>query len=75
MQTKPADILACVKAELPQAQARLTDLRGDGRHYFLEVCCPSFSNLSRLDQHRAVYRALKSLPEGGPSLSLQTSAA
>ena len=73
MRIAPQDIVTCVQASLPGADVTLTDLRGDGAHCVLHVRSDLFSDKSRLDQHRMVYKALGTLPESGlPNLSIQT---
>ena len=46
---------------LPDAQVRIEDLRGDGDHYAAYVTSPSFSGKSRVIQHKMVYQALEGL--------------
>ena len=52
------DIAAMIRAAIPDAEVEITDLAGDGDHYAARVVSPSFSGLSRVKQHQAVYAAL-----------------
>jgi stress-induced morphogen len=52
------DIRALIVAGIPDAQVEITDLAGDGDHYSARVVSKSFSGLSRVKQHQAVYAAL-----------------
>ncbi len=53
-----ADIEALIVAGIPGARVEITDLAGDGDHYAARVVSASFSGLSRIKQHQAVYAAL-----------------
>jgi stress-induced morphogen len=53
-----ADIEALIVAGIPGARVEITDLAGDGDHYAARVVSQSFSGLSRIKQHQAVYAAL-----------------
>ncbi len=52
------DIEALIVAGIPGARVEITDLAGDGDHYAARVVSASFSGLSRIKQHQAVYAAL-----------------
>ena len=52
------DIQALIVAALPDAEVRITDLRGDGDHYAATVISAAFAGLPRVRQHQLVYRAL-----------------
>lgn len=52
------DIEAMIKAALPDAQIRLTDLAGDNDHWAAHVVSSSFAGQSRVKQHQMVYAAL-----------------
>ena len=55
----PADeIVAMIRAGIPDATVELTDLAGDDNHWAARVVSPSFAGLSRVRQHQAVYAAL-----------------
>jgi stress-induced morphogen len=53
-----ADIEALIRAAIPDAEVTIRDLRGDGDHYAARVVSASFSGMSRVRQHQAVYAAL-----------------
>jgi stress-induced morphogen len=51
----------CLKASFPESTIQVDDPRGDGLFLTISVHSPKFSNLAVVDQHRLVYRALKSV--------------
>lgn len=53
------DIVAMIRAAIPDAEVDLRDLAGDGDHYAATVRSESFRGLSRVRQHQAVYAALE----------------
>jgi len=53
-----AEIESLIKAALPDAQVRITDLSGDGDHYAAHVVSSAFVGKSRVAQHKLVYEAL-----------------
>ena len=52
------EIVAMIRAGIPDATVEITDLAGDGDHYAARVVSPSFAGLPRIKQHQAVYAAL-----------------
>ncbi len=52
------EIEALIRAALPDAQVRITDLRGDGDHYAAHVVSAAFVGKTRVAQHKLVYEAL-----------------
>lgn len=67
---------ALIRQGLPGSQVFIEDLRGDGTHYAATVICPAFEGLSRVEQHRMVFRALGKLMESElHALQLTTRAA
>jgi stress-induced morphogen len=58
------DIEALIRESFPNAQITITDLAGDGNHYAAEVTDASFAGQNRVQQHRAVYAALKGKMDG-----------
>ncbi len=52
------DIEAAIRAALPDAEIRLTDLAGDDDHWSAHVTSAAFEGLSRVRQHQLVYAAL-----------------
>jgi len=53
-----AEIERLIRDAIPDADVTITDLAGDGDHYAARVVSESFSGLSRIRQHQAVYSAL-----------------
>ena len=53
------DIEAMIVAAIPDAQVEIRDLAGDGDHYAARVVSETFTGMSRVRQHQAVYAALK----------------
>ena len=64
-----------IEAAIPGSSADVQDLTGGGDHFRATVIAPSFADLSRIEQHRAVY-AVFGAEIGGPihALSLETRA-
>lgn len=52
------DIVAMIRAAMPDAEVTVTDLAGDGDHYAAHVVSASFAGMNRVAQHKAVYAAL-----------------
>lgn len=75
MPMSPAEIEHMIKEALPDAEVKITDLRGDGDHYAAYIVSPSFAGKSRIQQHQMVYKSLGGKMGGElHALSLQTSA-
>ena len=53
-----SEIERLIKTSIPDADVRIRDLAGDGDHYAARVVSRSFTGLSRIKQHQAVYAAL-----------------
>lgn len=53
-----------LRESFPSAKITITDLAGDGNHYAAEVVDESFRGLNRVQQHKAVYTALKGKMDG-----------
>jgi len=62
-----------IEAAIPQAKADVQDYTGGGDHFQATVVSPAFAGLSRIEQHRLVYRVFGE-EIGGPihALSLRT---
>jgi stress-induced morphogen len=52
------DIEAMIRAALPGADVKITDLAGDGNHYAAHVVSAAFTGKPRVAQHKLVYDAL-----------------
>lgn len=75
MAMEAAEIARLIREALPDAKVEIRDLAGDGDHYAAVVISPSFAGLSRVQQHKMVYDALKGrLGNELHALALQTSA-
>ena len=53
------DIVAMIKAALPDAEVEMTDLAGDNDHWKAVITSREFEGKSRIQQHQMVYAALK----------------
>jgi stress-induced morphogen len=53
-----AEIEALIKAELPDAEVVIEALVDDGDHYLARVTSSAFAGMSRIQQHKLVYKAL-----------------
>ncbi|MCM8557374.1 BolA/IbaG family iron-sulfur metabolism protein [Sphingomicrobium sediminis] len=52
------DIVAMIKAAIPDAEVELTDLAGDNDHWAAVVTSAEFEGMPRVKQHQKVYAAL-----------------
>ena len=52
------EIEAMIRAAIPDAEVKITDLAGDGDHYAAHVVAASFAGKPRVAQHKLVYAAL-----------------
>lgn len=70
-----AEITSMIEAALPGAEVELQD-HGGGDHLAALVVAPQFRGMSRLDQHKAVYAAVKARIDDGQihALALKTRA-
>lgn len=76
MAMKAADIERLIREALPGADVTITDLAGDGDHYSAEIVWAGFEGQSRVQQHQAVYAALRGRMGGElHALQLKTRAA
>ena len=48
-----------IKDEIPDASIEIKDLMGDNNHYSAKIRSKLFNNLSKIDQHKLVYKSLK----------------
>ena len=53
-----AEIEALIKAALPDAKVEIEALVDDGDHYLARITSSAFAGLSRIQQHKLVYKAL-----------------
>jgi stress-induced morphogen len=52
------EIESMIKAAFPDSLVEITDLAGDNNHFAARVISSSFTGMSRVKQHKAVYDAL-----------------
>ena len=68
-----SEIEKMIRTAIPDAKVTIKDLRGDGDHYAAEVISRTFVGKTRIQQHQAVYKALKGRMGGElHALALQT---
>ena len=53
------DIKKLIKDSIPDATIEIKDLMGDNNHYAAIIKSSKFNNLSKIDQHKMVYKSLK----------------
>lgn len=53
-----AEIVARIKAGIPDAEVTLTDLAGDDNHWAAHVVSAQFAGKTRIAQHKLVYAAI-----------------
>ena len=65
-----------IKKKFPQADIEIIDTAGDSNHYSATITTQEFKGLSRVEQHKLVYRALEGAMDGSNgilhALALQT---
>ncbi|HEX3666422.1 MAG TPA: BolA family transcriptional regulator [Rhizomicrobium sp.] len=75
MPMSATEIENLIREAFPDAEVKITDLRGDNDHYAAMVSTCAFKGKSRVQQHQMVYDALKGRMGGVlHALSLQTAA-
>ena len=53
------EIKKLIKDSIPDASIEIEDLMGDNNHYSATITSSKFYNLSKIDQHKLVYKSLK----------------
>ena len=53
------EIKRLMKDSIPDASVEIKDLMGDNNHYAAIIKSSKFNNLSKIEQHRLVYKSLK----------------
>ena len=53
------DIEKLIKETIPDAFIEIKDLMGDNNHYTAVIKSKMFNNLSKIEQHKLVYKSLK----------------
>ena len=53
------EIKKMIQEEIPDASIEINDLMGDSNHYAAIIKSSKFNNLSKIEQHKLVYKSLK----------------
>tara|TARA_Y200000002_G_C22625585_1_gene640104 strand:- start:813 stop:1043 length:231 start_codon:yes stop_codon:yes gene_type:complete len=53
------EIRRLIKDSIPDASIEIKDLMGDSNHYAATIISAKFNNLSKIEQHKLVYKSLK----------------
>ena len=53
------EITDLIKGSIPDATIEIKDLMGDNNHYSAKISSKLFNGLTRLEQHKLVYKSLK----------------
>ena len=61
------DIKKLIKESLPDAIIEIKDLMGDNNHYSATIESELFKGLSKIEQHKLVYKSLKGKIRNPPS--------
>ncbi len=48
-----------IKESIPDASIEIKDLMGDNNHYSATIKSSLFNNISKIEQHKLVYKSLK----------------
>ena len=53
------EIKKLIKDSIPDASIEIKDLMGDNNHYEATIKSVQFNNISKIEQHKLVYKSLK----------------
>ena len=53
------EIKKMIKESIPDASIEIKDLMGDNNHYAAVITSSQFNNISKIEQHKLVYKSLK----------------
>ena len=53
------EIKRLITDSIPDASIEIKDLMGDNNHYSATIKSSKFNNLSKIEQHKLVYKSLK----------------
>ena len=53
------EIKKLIRESIPDASIEIKDLMGDNNHYSATIKSSKFNNLSKIEQHKLVYKSLK----------------
>ena len=59
MSLKSEEIEKLIKEAIPDAEITIQDLAGDENHYSATIKSKKFKGLSKIEQHKLVYKSLK----------------
>ena len=59
MSLKVEEIKRLIKESIPDAEISINDLAGDENHYAATIISKKFAGISKIEQHKLVYKALK----------------
>ena len=62
------EIKKLIKDSIPDASIEIKDLMGDSNHYAATIISSQFNNISKIEQHKLVYKSLV-LIFNSPSIS------
>ena len=54
-----SEIEKMIKESIPDAKIEIKDLMGDNNHYSAKIKSKVFNGLSKIEQHKLVYKSLK----------------
>ena len=53
------EIKKLIRDSIPDASIEIRDLMGDNNHYEATIKSAQFNNISKIEQHKLVYKSLK----------------
>jgi stress-induced morphogen len=53
------EIKKLITSFMPDATIEIKDLKGDSNHYAVKICSKSFNGISKIEQHKLVYKSLQ----------------
>ena len=53
------EVKKLILESIPDASIEINDLMGDSNHYSAKIKSKMFNNLSKIEQHKLVYKSLK----------------
>ena len=59
MTLKSDEIINLIKESIPDAEITIEDLVGDDNHYSATIKSKIFKGMSKIEQHKVVYKSLK----------------
>ena len=59
MALKIEEIKNLITESIPDAAIEIKDLRGDNNHYSAKIISTKFNGISKIEQHKLVYKSLK----------------